>query len=526
MKARLLAVLTAGMVVSHCGGSTSVTPTPTPASTYTVGVTVTGLSGTVVLQDNGVDELSPTADGSFTFTTALANSATYAVTILTQPTGQTCTLANASGTIASANVTNVTVTCVSTPDATYTVSATVSGLTGTVVLQDNGVDNLSPTANGSYTFATKLSNSAAYLVTILTQPVGQTCTVSNGSGTIAAADVTNVTVSCVTLPTPSISGITVAGGNAVTSPSAGIISSVGTTNVSTSTSSIISATFSEIMNTSTANTSNVTLTCNGTQQTITVSTSSQTTFTITPTSTALPQLRDCTLSFGTGILSAQGMPLASATSYVFTTGCSTNDNFSNPATPVGDACWTTVPSTVGSIIPTISSGALGFTFGSAFAFPGYTTASPVAYKTFANIPVGFTATVQATNSGPNFTGCAMWIATTSSNLMNQNAFITINGDGSSYVGSYRGTINIATTIVTAPSYICLKVNADGSVNYGNAPSADTCNPTSADTQATSGFIPVGGPAVVFLSTLSQGAPDTTCTFDNFTVTGASATGQD
>ena len=86
------------------------------------------------------------------------------------------------------------VTC--TSSATYTVGGTVSGLSGTVVLQDNGGDNLSLSANGTFTFATALATGAAYNVTVLTNPTGQTCTVTNGSGTVAAANITNVAVTC------------------------------------------------------------------------------------------------------------------------------------------------------------------------------------------------------------------------------------------------------------------------------------------------------------------------------------------
>src|SRR5262249_33073756 len=49
----------------------------TGAVTYSVGGTVSGLSGTVVLQDNGGDDLSVTANGAFTFATRLANGAVY-----------------------------------------------------------------------------------------------------------------------------------------------------------------------------------------------------------------------------------------------------------------------------------------------------------------------------------------------------------------------------------------------------------------------------------------------------------------
>ena len=50
----------------------------------------------------------------------------------------------------------------------------MSGLSGTVVLQDNGGDNLSVSANGPFTFATALASGAAYAVTVKTNPAGQT----------------------------------------------------------------------------------------------------------------------------------------------------------------------------------------------------------------------------------------------------------------------------------------------------------------------------------------------------------------
>lgn len=82
----------------------------------------------------------------------------------------------------------------------YTVGGTVSGLTGTgLVLLDDGTDAKSITANGAFTFAMTLAYGMTYNVTVKTQPSGpaQTCTVTNGSGTIGYANVTNVTVNCV-----------------------------------------------------------------------------------------------------------------------------------------------------------------------------------------------------------------------------------------------------------------------------------------------------------------------------------------
>jgi hypothetical protein len=88
--------------------------------------------------------------------------------------------------------------------STYTIGGTLSGLSGTVTLQNNGGDNLSRSANGPFTFATALINGTAYLVTVLTQPTGQTCTVASGSGTINSANVTDVNISCINTRKPSI----------------------------------------------------------------------------------------------------------------------------------------------------------------------------------------------------------------------------------------------------------------------------------------------------------------------------------
>lgn len=70
-----------------------------------------GTGNTLVLRNNGSDARTLTADGSFSFATALNSGAAYAVTVGTQPTGRTCGVTNGAGTIGSANITNVTVAC-------------------------------------------------------------------------------------------------------------------------------------------------------------------------------------------------------------------------------------------------------------------------------------------------------------------------------------------------------------------------------------------------------------------------------
>jgi len=184
--------------VTNGGGTATANVTNVTVSCsakFTVGGTVSGLTGSgLVLQDNGGDNLTVAA-GATTFTFATSVPGAYAVTVLTQPTNpsQTCIVGNGQGT-ATANITNVTVTC----SSGFTIGGTINNLTGAgLVLQDNGGDDLTIQKTGSvkFTFATLVTG--AYAVTVKTQPSNptQNCVVVNGSGTATAA-VTNVVVNC------------------------------------------------------------------------------------------------------------------------------------------------------------------------------------------------------------------------------------------------------------------------------------------------------------------------------------------
>jgi hypothetical protein len=85
-------------------------------NTYSVGGTVSGLTGTGLVLTNGSDRVSvanadASGNASFAFPTPVADGAAYGVAILTQPTGQTCSIANGSAFMGAAPVTNVQVTC-------------------------------------------------------------------------------------------------------------------------------------------------------------------------------------------------------------------------------------------------------------------------------------------------------------------------------------------------------------------------------------------------------------------------------
>lgn len=90
-------------IVVNCG----------PATTYSVGGTLSGLAtgGSVTLSVNGAHPLTLAANGAWFFPLQFAPGDSYVVEIALQPQGQHCALANASGTVATANVTKVSVDC-------------------------------------------------------------------------------------------------------------------------------------------------------------------------------------------------------------------------------------------------------------------------------------------------------------------------------------------------------------------------------------------------------------------------------
>lgn len=179
----------------------SVTVTVLEPETYTIGGSVSSLAGSgLVLQNNLGNDLVITGNGDFTFSNALADGNDFAVTVKTQPgnPNQICSVSNGSGTLAGANITDVSVTCTT---ETYTIGGNISGLAGSgLVLQNNLSNDLVITGNGDFTFSNALTDGSDFAVTVKTQPTdpSQICSLSSGSGTLTGADVTNVSITCMT----------------------------------------------------------------------------------------------------------------------------------------------------------------------------------------------------------------------------------------------------------------------------------------------------------------------------------------
>jgi hypothetical protein len=148
----------------------------------------------LILLNNGTTVPVNSGATSFAFPTGLATGAPYRVIVQNSPPGLTCSVANESGTVGTANVTNIAVTCVS---QTHTLGGTVNGLTANgLVLANEGATITLNSGAATFSFPTGLTTGIAYAVSVKTTPAGLTCSVAKGTGTMSTADIANVVVTC------------------------------------------------------------------------------------------------------------------------------------------------------------------------------------------------------------------------------------------------------------------------------------------------------------------------------------------
>ena len=171
--------------LSACGGNSA-----------TLGGSLSGLGSglSVTVENNGGSALTLTANGGWAFPQTPADGS-YDVTVVTQPTGQVCSVSNGIGTFTAAtgSVASIVISC----GTDLSLSGVVSGLaSGTSVTLTDGSNLLTVSANGAFSFPQTLVAGTTYQVTVSTQPSGETCVVSNGSGTVASGVAIDITVSC------------------------------------------------------------------------------------------------------------------------------------------------------------------------------------------------------------------------------------------------------------------------------------------------------------------------------------------
>lgn len=178
---------------------------PVPV-TYSITGTITGASGTVQWQvgrNGSTYNSGSTGNGAVVFTlpVGMPQNSAWNVVVATPPAGQTCTVANGSGTL-TADVTNIAIQCSDTviPPVSFSITGSITGASGPVAWQtllNNGPYHSGSNGNGGVTFTTPagMAQGSAWRVQVITPPAGQTCAVSNGSGTLAA-NLSDVLISC------------------------------------------------------------------------------------------------------------------------------------------------------------------------------------------------------------------------------------------------------------------------------------------------------------------------------------------
>src|SRR5487761_2068506 len=84
----------------------------------------------------------------------------------------------------------------------YTVGGKLNGLAlgNSITVSNNGLDNITLTANGTFAFPTSSTNGAAYNLSIVTLPISQPCTYTYGAGTVTGANVGSINLFCGPIP--------------------------------------------------------------------------------------------------------------------------------------------------------------------------------------------------------------------------------------------------------------------------------------------------------------------------------------
>jgi uncharacterized repeat protein (TIGR03803 family) len=188
-------VLALGVGLSACGSGNGGAAT----SGHTLSATVTGLTDSGLVLTTGQSQVSVASGATaVVLATRLASGAAYDVSVVSQPTGEACSVAGGSGVIGTADVANVVVTCSA---QAYPLGGSVSGLSSSGLVLANGGDTLAVAAGAAgFTLPSEVARGSSYAVTVQAQPVGLACSVSNGAGTMPASAVTTVQVTCTDQP--------------------------------------------------------------------------------------------------------------------------------------------------------------------------------------------------------------------------------------------------------------------------------------------------------------------------------------
>jgi 6-phosphogluconolactonase (cycloisomerase 2 family) len=172
---RIVGALVISLLLASCGGGGG---TDTPS--YSIGGSLSGLTAGGLMLSNGGETLTVAAgSGQFRFPSTRPQGASYNIGLQSQPLGLACAIQRSSGTIGSADVSDISVVC---SPSVYSVGGSIDGLHSTGLMLNNGRESLLIAAGASeYSLPSSVSGSA-YGIAIQSQPFGETCSLSSTTG--------------------------------------------------------------------------------------------------------------------------------------------------------------------------------------------------------------------------------------------------------------------------------------------------------------------------------------------------------
>lgn len=162
---------------------------------FTIKGGVTGLTqpGLVLENEGTTISIAPNAT-TFAFPDAIDYGDSYNVIVKTNPAHQDCKVRGGKGTAGQYVDIDMLVECVQNA---YSLGGKVTGLTADGLVLANGSSTVGVPKDATvFTFPKPVPDGSTYGVTVLNQPTGLNCTVTNGVGTMGETKIENVEVSC------------------------------------------------------------------------------------------------------------------------------------------------------------------------------------------------------------------------------------------------------------------------------------------------------------------------------------------
>ncbi len=189
MKAKYLGTAVLALALAGCGGKAS----------FTVGGSIANLTNPGLVLANGDDTVSvPVGATSYSFPNQIGYGDAYDVVVKEQPQHMTCDVSSLLGSSGTAGRTETIDVSFSCSQNTYSVIATITGMTAAGLVVTNGTTT-SPTqvANATTLTFPGIPVGVAYGLAVLEQPTGLTCTITNGTGVMGDANRADVVIACV-----------------------------------------------------------------------------------------------------------------------------------------------------------------------------------------------------------------------------------------------------------------------------------------------------------------------------------------